>query len=210
MFLWLGCSFVLLAESRPVVLVYGDSLSAAYGIPLERGWAALLQDKMRAQGLPHKLVNASISGETTVGGLVRLPAVLERHQPDWLLLELGANDGLRALPLENLRRNLSAMIEQATKAGARTLLFEMMIPPNYGPVYSQAFTRSYAQVAAASGAELLPFFLLPIAGDEANFLADGIHPNAAVQPLLLEQVWAKLGPLLLSQTPSITETDDTP
>ena len=140
----------------------------------------------------------------------RLPATLQRHPPDIVLLELGANDGLRALPLENLRRNLSAMIEQATKAGARTLLFEMMIPPNYGPVYSQAFTRSYAQVAAASGAELLPFFLLPIAGDEANFLADGIHPNAAVQPLLLEQVWAKLGPLLLSQTPSITETDDTP
>lgn len=172
-----------------MVLVWGDSLSAAYGIPLERGWVALMQKKMRASGYPHKVVNGSVSGETTAGGLRRLPEALERHQPDLVLIELGGNDGLRGLPLAKMRDNLSEMVRMSREAGAEVLVFQMMIPPNYGPDYSSDFSSSFHRVAEAEGADFIPFFLRDIAMDESNFLPDGIHPNERAQPLLLERVW---------------------
>lgn len=175
--------------ASPVVLVWGDSLSAAYGIPLERGWVALMQKKMRASGYPHKVVNGSVSGETTAGGLRRLPEALERHQPDLVLIELGGNDGLRGLPLAKMRDNLSEMVRMSREAGAEVLVFQMMIPPNYGPDYSSDFSSSFHRVAEAEGADFIPFFLRDIAMDESNFLPDGIHPNERAQPLLLERVW---------------------
>lgn len=183
-------SFWLPAQAAaPVVLVWGDSLSAAYGIPLERGWVALMQKKMRASGYPHKVVNGSVSGETTAGGLRRLPEALERHQPDLVLIELGGNDGLRGLPLAKMRDNLSKMVRMSREAGAQVLVFQMMIPPNYGPDYSSDFSSSFHRVAEAEGADFIPFFLRDIAMDESNFLPDGIHPNERAQPLLLERVW---------------------
>ena len=175
--------------AAPVLLVWGDSLSAAYGIPVEIGWVALLQDKMRAQGFPHKVVNGSVSGETTAGGLRRLPAALDRNQPDLVLIELGGNDGLRGLPLKRMRDNLAEMVRLSREAGAEVLVFQMMIPPNYGPQYADEFSASFRRVAEAEGADFVPFFLRDIAADESNFLPDGIHPNERAQPLLLERVW---------------------
>ena len=166
----------------------GDSLSAAYGIPQELSWPALLEQRLQEWAEPAQLINASISGETTAGGLRRLPALLTEHAPTWLWIELGANDGLRGLTLEQMRSNLQAMIDLATQASAQVLLFEMRLPTNYGPRYTQAFQAVFAQLAAQQGVILLPFFLTPIAADMDYFLDDGIHPNVAAQPLLLEQV----------------------
>ncbi len=194
------------APRAPVILVWGDSLSAAYGIDLERGWVALLQQRLRAEGHPHRVVNGSVSGETTAGGLARLPAALERHRPSLLLIELGANDGLRGLSLAQMRANLAAMVRLAGQAGARSAIFEMRIPSNYG-AYAERFRRSFADVAAASGAVLVPFFLEGFALDEGAFQADGIHPSAAVQPRMLEAVWPHLKPLLAATDP---DTDEEP
>lgn len=174
----------------------GDSLSAGYGIAIETGWVNLLQQRLRAQGYPHTVVNASISGETTAGGLARLPAALDTHQPEIVLIELGANDGLRGLSLKTLRANLTRLLELSQKAGAQTVLFEMRIPPNYGPAYTAEFQTAFAHVARARRNVLVPFFLAPIALDPTSFQDDGIHPTAAVQPLLLDAVWPHLKPLL--------------
>ncbi|HSW15531.1 MAG TPA: arylesterase [Solimonas sp.] len=180
----------------PRILVFGDSLSAAYGIPAAQGWAALLQQRLRAQGYPHTVVNASISGETSAGGLARLPAALAQHRPGIVLLELGANDGLRGLPVKQMRGNLGRMLELSRQAGAKSLLFEMRIPANYGAAYGDSFLRTFSELSKASGTPLVPFFLGAIALDPAQFLDDGLHPAASAQPKLLDAIWPTLKPLL--------------
>lgn len=184
------------AAAQPVVLVWGDSLSAAYGMDLEQGWVALLQRRLREQGYPHAVVNGSVSGETTAGGLARLPDALARHRPAVLVIELGGNDGLRGLPLGQMRANLQRMVTLGQQAGARVALLEMRIPTNYGPEYAEGFRRVYGEVARATGAVLVPFFLGAIATDPEMFLDDGIHPAAAAQPILLDAVWPHIRPLL--------------
>lgn len=176
--------------------MFGDSLSSAYGIAAQRGWVALLAERLARERPDYSVVNASISGETTAGGLARLPRALARHQPAILVLELGANDGLRGLPVEQMRRNLDAMIGLARGAGAKVLLVGMRIPPNYGPQYTQAFAGAFASLAERRGTALAPFLLEGIAGDRDKFQDDRIHPTAAAQPILLETVWRPLQPLL--------------
>jgi len=184
------------AAEPPTILVLGDSLSAGYGIAAEQSWASLLARRLKDQGLPHRVINASISGETTAGGLSRLPAALEKHRPTVVLIELGANDGLRGLPVAKMRENLTAMVALAQARQAKVLLFEMRIPSNYGPAYTEQFRKAFGEVAAAKRVPLLPFFLMPIATEPKFFLEDGIHPTAAAQPLLLDVVWPKLVTLL--------------
>jgi len=191
--LWLGPAG---AAPAPVILVWGDSLSAAYGIPLESGWVQLLQQRLRDQGYPHRVVNGSVAGETTSGGLARLSAALAQHGPKWVLIELGGNDGLRGLPLKELRANLQAMVSRSRAAGASVLVFEVQIPPNYGAAYTQGFRRAFADVAKQGPARLVPFFLAPIAADPKWFQEDGIHPSIAAQPLMLDAVWPVLEPAL--------------
>lgn len=176
----------------PVWLVLGDSLSAAYGIAQSQGWVALLQQRLTERGYRARLVNASVSGETTAGGLARLPALLERHRPAVVLIELGGNDGLRALPVAKLRDNLRQLVALTKRAGARPVVFEMRLPPNYGPDYVAQFTESFALAAREGGAPLVPFLLAPIATDRAAFQADGIHPVAGAEPKILDAVWPSL------------------
>lgn len=184
------------AAEAPTILVLGDSLSAGYGLDREAGWVALLQRRIEAESLRYRVVNASISGDTTAGGLARLPAALDRNKPAWVLVELGGNDGLRALPVARMQDNLERIVKLCHDAGARTLLFEMRIPSNYGAAYTRQFTETYAQVARAGQATLVPFFLAQVAQDPALFQDDGIHPGPAAQPLMLDAVWQVLGPLL--------------
>lgn len=181
----------------PVILVLGDSLSAAYGMPVEHGWVALLAARYAATAAAPQIVNASISGETTSGGLERLPALLAAHRPDVVVLELGANDGLRGLPVADMEANLARMIELAQAAHARVLLLGMRIPPNYGPRYTDRFHASYATLAARYGVPLVPFFLDGVAGDPALVQDDGLHPRAEAQPRMLENVWPALEALRL-------------
>jgi len=180
----------------PVILVVGDSLSAAYGIRLEQGWVSLLQRRLEAEGYGYRVVNASTSGETTGGALARLPRALERHRPAIVVLELGANDGLRGLPISQVRANFDAMLQLSRAAGARILLIGMHIPPNYGPSYTSAFDSMYRELAPADDPPLVPFLLDGVALDDSLMQADGLHPNAAAQPRLLDTVWPKLKPLL--------------
>ena len=184
------------AVDAPTILVFGDSLSAAYRIPRDQGWVALLQQRLQQQGLPHRVVNASVSGETTSGGLSRLPAALQEHNPDIVVLELGANDGLRGLPIPAMQRNLSAMIEASQDVGARVLLAGMLIPPNYGPRYTSAFAASYTELAERFDLPLVPFLLDGVAGKRAFTQEDGLHPTAAAQEKILDNVWETLQPLL--------------
>ncbi len=179
-----------------MILVVGDSLSAAYGMRVEQGWTALLQDRLKTEGYGHRVVNASSSGETTGGALARLPRALERHRPAVVIIELGGNDGLRGLPIPDVRRNFESLIGLSRDAGARVLLVGMRIPPNYGPAYAGAFERLYGELAARYRLPLVPFFLDGIALDDTLMQADGIHPTAAAQPRMLEMVWPKLRPLL--------------
>jgi acyl-CoA thioesterase-1 len=184
------------AATQPVILVLGDSLSAAYGIKLDQGWVALLQARLRAKGYGHRVVNASSSGETTGGGLTRLPRALATHKPAIVIVELGGNDGLRGLPITDIRRNLTAIIRSSQQAGARILLVGMRIPPNYGPAYTRDFQAMYGDLAREYKLPLVPFFLEDIAADENQFQPDGIHPTAAAQSILLREVWPHLEPLL--------------
>jgi acyl-CoA thioesterase-1 len=184
------------AAAEPVILVLGDSLSAGYGIALSESWVSRLEQRLRERGLPQRVVNISISGDTTRGGLARLPAALQQHRPAIVILELGANDGLRGLPLKELQDNLSAMIEQCQQAGARVLLTGMRIPPNYGPRYTQKFQATFAELAERYRLALVPFLLEGVAGDPALVQDDGIHPRAEAQERILENVWSVLAPLL--------------
>ena len=176
-----GCSRAATPLPAGPILVLGDSLSAGYGLPDGAAWPARLAAALHDQHLPWTLVNAAISGDTSAGGLARLPALLERHRPVLVLIELGANDALRGQPLEATAANLRAMVEAARAAGARVGLIGMQIPPNFGPVYTRQFRDLYRKVAQDTGTPLLPFLLEPIAGDPAAFQDDGIHPVAAAQ-----------------------------
>jgi acyl-CoA thioesterase-1 len=182
--------------AAPVILVLGDSLSAAYGIAQADGWVALLQGRLRARGLDYRVVNAGISGDTTAGGLTRLPELLARHAPSILIIELGANDGLRGLKLGVVRENLTRMIQLGQAAGSRVLLLGIRLPPNYGAAYEQAFQAVFREVAAAHSVPLVPFLLEGVTEDRALMQADRIHPAAAAQPRILDNVWPALEPLL--------------
>ena len=196
MLLGFVCLSTLHAAPQPTILVFGDSISAAYGIRVEEGWVSLLQKKLASQGYGYRVVNASVSGETTGGGLARLPRALDRHRPEILILELGGNDALRGLPLANVRTNLDNMIRKSEAAGARVVLAGMRMPPNYGPRYSQEFRTMYADLSRQHGLPLIPFMLEGIALDASLMQPDGLHPNAKAQPMLLEEIWPQLEPLL--------------
>jgi acyl-CoA thioesterase-1 len=183
-------------SGKPVILVYGDSLSAGYGIPVDEGWVSLLADRVHREGYGFQVVNASVSGETTSGGLERLPHVLAAHDPSIVVLELGANDGLRGLPVASTRSNLDAMIRLALQGKRRVLLLGMRMPPNYGERFTQAFQQLYADLAQEHHTALVPFLMDGVAGKPELIQADGLHPNARGQPLLLDNVWPALAPLL--------------
>jgi acyl-CoA thioesterase-1 len=178
------------------VVVLGDSISAAYGMDLEQGWVAILAQRLSGSKADTEFVNASISGDTSAGGLRRLPALLEAHRPEVLILELGGNDGLRGYPTQRLRDNLTAMAELGRAAGARVVILPMEIPPNYGPRYTSAFRASFREAAEASGARLGPFLLDGIATDPALMQADGIHPTVEAQPLIADLLEPVIAPLL--------------
>ncbi len=181
----------------PAILVFGDSISAGYGLErVDEGWVALLQTRLREQGYGYQVVNASVSGETTAGGLARLPRALMLHRPTIVILELGGNDGLRALPVAQMRANLARMAELARSAGAQVLLLGMRMPPNYGLDFTEQFRSSYSDLAREKKLPLVPFLLNGIALTPDLMQADGIHPNALGQPKLLENVWPALKPLL--------------
>lgn len=184
------------AEPSRTVLVMGDSLAAAYGLSPEQGWVALLGKRMAESHPDWRVVNASVSGETTGGGAVRFPRALEEHAPDVVILELGANDALRGLPLAPAQANLQRMIDAAKTARAKVLLVGIEIPPNYGPDYADAFRAMFTTLAKENDIAFLPFLLEPIATDLSNFLPDTIHPTAQAQPKVLDHVWPALVPLL--------------
>ena len=199
-FIQIGLVLILIGNAahadEPVILVLGDSLSAGYGIELDQGWVSLLQQQLTDQGYPHKVVNASISGDTSRGGLSRLPTALERHQPSIVIIELGGNDGLRGLSLNQLETNLAEMTELSQQAGADVVLVEMRIPPNYGPRYTERFQALYGDLAERYNAALVPFLLDRVAEVPGLMQSDQIHPNAKAQPIILENVWPALEPLL--------------
>ena len=182
--------------SDHTILVLGDSLSAALGIRPEQGWVALLAQRLQAQGYGYQIVNASVSGETTSGGLERLPRALQLHQPGTVILELGANDGLRGLPVDETRENLAHMVRLSQAAGARVLLVGMRIPPNYGPRYTEQFARMFPELANQYHLPLVPFLLERVALDPTRMQQDGMHPNARGEPPVLDTLWPYLKPLL--------------
>jgi acyl-CoA thioesterase I len=182
--------------AKPVVLVVGDSLSAGYGLAVHETWTSLLEQRLSGSGRPHSVVNASISGDTTRGGLARLPGALARHAPAVVLIGLGGNDGLRGIPVPEIRRNLAEMIQLSESAGARVLLAGIRIPPNYGPRYTESFHAVYHELAQEYGTALIPFILEGVALNPELMQEDGIHPNAAAQAVIMENVWPALEPLL--------------
>ncbi|MFC3550406.1 arylesterase [Lysobacter cavernae] len=184
------------AQGTRTVLVMGDSLSAGYGLAAAQGWVALTADRVARTKPGWRVVNASISGETTAGGAARIAGELQRHKPAVVVIELGANDGLRGLPLAQSRANLDRMIRAATGAGAKVLLIGMRMPPNLGREYTQGFADNYSALAKQHGTALLPFLLEPIALDRSAYQADNLHPVASAQPKLRDHVWTALAPLL--------------
>jgi len=185
-----------LACAGPTLLVYGDSLSAAYGIGQKEGWVALLEERLRQKRIDYTVANASISGETSSGGASRIAAELARYRPRITIVALGANDGLRGLPIAQLRDNLAAIVAAAQKSGSRVLLVGMKMPPNYGAKYTREFEQVYAEIARRRKTARVPFLLEGIAGKREMFQDDNLHPTAAAQPILLENVWKGLAPLL--------------
>ena len=180
----------------PLIVIVGDSLSAGYGIGKEQSWPALLAKRLEAERYPHAVANISISGETSSGGLSRLAPTLKQQHPSVVIIALGANDGLRGLPVEQMRSNLAAMIRQSQAEHARVLLVGMRLPPNYGVEYEEQFNQAYADLARQFKVPLLPFLFAGFAERRDAFQNDGLHPTAATQPLLLDNVWSKLQPLL--------------
>jgi acyl-CoA thioesterase I len=176
--------------------VVGDSVSAAFGIAQTRGWVALLGERLKRERPDYSVVNASVSGETSAGGAARLRPALEKHRPSIVIIELGGNDGLRGLPVAEMKKNLGAMIQQSRDAGARVLLVGMRLPPNYGPEYAGDFERAFAELAKRYGTGLVPFLFENFGEKRGLFQSDGIHPSAEAQPLMLESVWKGLRPLL--------------
>ncbi len=184
------------SADRARLLVLGDSLSAAYGIPAEAGWVSLLQKRLDDKSGDWEVINASITGDTTGGGLHRLPAALQRHEPEVVVIELGGNDGLRGLSLDVMRRNLEQMTRLAREKGAQVLLLGVRLPANYGPRYAERFHRVFSEVAMDAEVPLVDFFLEGVAEDLNFMQADGIHPSAAAQARVLDNVWPKLEALL--------------
>jgi len=184
------------ALAERTVLVFGDSLSAAYGLSVNQGWVHLLAERIKQMRLDWRVVNASVSGETTAGGLRRLPEDLKRHKPDLVVIELGGNDALRGQPVAEIRRNLQTMVRQCREAHAQTVLVGIMIPPNYGTDYAVEFRDAYRKVAERDNVALVPFLLKGLAERPDYFQADQVHPTAAAQPMLLDNVWPVIEPLL--------------
>lgn len=178
------------------VLVWGDSLSAGYGLRPNEAWPILLEQRIGESKLPHKVINASISGETTAGGRSRLPAALQAYKPSVVIIELGANDGLRGLPASAMVANLQAMIDASKQAGAKVLLIGMRMPPNYGPDYTSRFENAFLDLAKANKTRLVPFMMEGFADKRNYFQQDGIHPVADAQPVILDTIWQQLKPLL--------------
>ena len=179
----------VLSADEPTILIFGDSLSAGFGIDVDQSWGTLLQTRLQTQGYEHRVVNASISGETTEGGVTRIVAAMERFDPELIILELGGNDGLRGFPPERLQDNLEKIIASAKGAGAKVVLLGIRIPLNYGPRYSAAFEDAFRQAAAAQQIPWIEFFMEGIALNEELLQDDGIHPNAEAQPMLLDNAW---------------------
>lgn len=194
LFVW--CAIASAADAPRKVLVLGDSLSAAHNIPVEAGWVRLLDARTSKMATPWTMVNASISGETSLSGRNRLPGLLEKQRPGVVVIELGANDGLQGLPLGKLAENLDAMVTAATQAGARVLLLGIELPVNYGPQYRDGLRKVYADAARKHGASLVPFFLDGVALNPALMQDDGLHPTAAGEPRVADNVWKALSPML--------------
>jgi acyl-CoA thioesterase-1 len=197
--LWLTISLPVHAEIKPTLLVVGDSLSAEYGIARGRGWVALLQQKLQADKFQWQVVNASISGDTTAGGLARLPALLKQHQPQLVVIELGGNDALRGFSLKMTEDNLVKMIQACKTIQAKVVLVGMQVPPNYGAAYASDFTRMFARISQQQQTALVPFLLAGVADDKdptAMFQADRIHPKAEAHPRILANVWSVLKKML--------------
>lgn len=182
--------------TAPVLLVVGDSISAGYGLAPDQGWTRLLRDRLGAEGYRYRVVNASISGDTTAGGRSRLPSLLREHRPAVVVIELGGNDGLRGGNVDAMRDNLDAMVTMSQKTGARVMLVGMRMPPNYGPAYTRSFENAYAEIARAHRVPLVPFFFEGFAESNELFQPDRIHPTLAAQPRLLDNVWPTLKGLL--------------
>jgi acyl-CoA thioesterase-1 len=181
----------------PAILVFGDSISAGYGLArVEQGWVGMLRAKLKDEGYGYQVVNASVTGETTAGGLARLPRALALHHPRVVILELGGNDGLRALPIDQMRSNLGKMVDLSADSGAQVLVLGMRIPPNYGPEFTEKFFAVFGEVARDKRAPLVPFLLNDVALSPNLMQADGVHPNELGQPKLLDNVWPRLRPLL--------------
>ena len=197
-FLSAGLGLLLLSQGAMAgtVLIVGDSISAAFGLDTRVGWVSLLEQRMKQEGFTDKVVNASISGDTSAGGQARLPALLAEHKPELVILELGGNDGLRGQQPASLQQNLATMIDKSREAGAKVLLLGMQIPPNYGPRYTNAFKAVYSNLAEEKKVPLVPFFLEGVGGIPELMQADGLHPAAGAQGKLLENVWPTLKPLL--------------
>ncbi|MGP1716716.1 MAG: arylesterase [Methylophilus sp.] len=188
------------AASKQTILVFGDSLSAAYHIPQSQGWVSLLAQRVKDNQLPYEVANASVSGETTAGGLSRLPAAIKQFKPSIVVIELGANDGLRALSLDAMKSNLEKMILASKQANAQVVLLGMFIPPNYGPRYTNGFKAAYLELAEKYKIPFIPFFLDGISGHSDLVLEDGLHPNVNAQRKILENVWPTLKPLLANNS----------
>jgi len=183
-------------EDEPTLLVLGDSLSAGYGLAKDDTWATLLQLRLQDEGYPHRVVNAGISGDTTRGGLARLPRALSVHRPEIVVIELGGNDGLRAIPADEIRDNLTRLVRLSRASGARPLIAGITLPPNYGPDYTRRFQTAFESVAEEQQVPLTPFILDGIALQPGMMQDDGIHPTAAAQPLILDNLWPWIQPLL--------------
>ncbi|MNO70794.1 Esterase TesA precursor [compost metagenome] len=198
---WLlsGClTLLLLAQqaAAQTLLVVGDSISAGLGLDTGQGWVSLLEKRLKEKGYDYRVVNASISGDTSAGGLARLPALLAEEKPELVVIELGGNDGLRGMAPMHLQQNLAAMVSASRDSGAKVILLGMRLPPNYGERYTQAFAQVFQQVAEQQKVALVPFFLDRVGGNPQLMQPDGIHPAADAQPLLLENLWPTLKPLL--------------
>ncbi len=193
-------SFILLTCSAhattPPILVFGDSLSAAHGIDPDKGWATLLQQRLADEGYPQRVINSSVSGETTAGGVNRLSRLLANHKPGILILELGANDGLRGMPIKTMKDNLEKMIKMAQAAGAQVILVGMRLPPNYGPTYTHAFHQAYIDLGNTLNIALVPFLFAGLQDSEQHFQADALHPTESAQPILLNNIWPNVRTML--------------
>lgn len=196
LFIWVLLFSPTAYTESNTILVYGDSISAAYGMEQDEGWAALLAERLKENELPYSVVNASVSGETSGGGLVRLPKALDVHEPGLVILELGGNDGLRGYPISKIEENLDEMTRMILETGARVLLVGMVLPPNYGRRYIEAFTNVFPTVAERHDVPLIPVLLDGIATAESLIQRDGIHPKPEAQPLIVEQVWPVLVSML--------------